>query len=233
MEAFVEALEKANYFVVMTGAGMDTESNLPDFRGANGLWKNHDSRLLASTEALANNYDLFHEFYSHRIKALDTVKPHVGHEILAQWERSGKLKCIITQNVSGLHRAAGSQNVLELHGNIRDIYCNDCHQTASKEDFYNKASCSCGGKLRPGVVLFGEMLPQDVFSQALEELSRADLLIILGTSLEVYPAAELPFIYPMIRCYVDLTGRTDRRIDYLFREKAGDFLAQVQALIQW
>lgn len=231
MHELVEVIKRARSMVAFTGAGMDTESRLPDFRGPKGLWKNHDPRALASTEALANHYPLFHEFYSHRLQVLEGVQPHKGHEILAKWERQGRLKTIITQNVSGLQSLAGSKNVIELHGNLRHIYCQSCHQASNQTDFLTNTRCSCGGKLRPGVILFGEALPQEAFHQADEALSRADLILILGTSLEVYPAAQLPFIYPMTRVYVDLEANEDPRIDFIYRESIGDFLEQLDQLI--
>ena len=203
---------------------MDTESNLPDFRGPEGLWRNHDPRALASTQALAGNYPLFQEFYADRIKALHEAGPHIGHTILADWEKSGRLQAIITQNVSGLHAAAGSKNVIELHGSIRRIHCSLCGKEAGGEAFLAKQACSCGGRLRPGVTLFGESLPQAAFQRADEALSRADLILILGTSLEVFPAAQLPFIYPMQRAYVDLAAKPDPRIDHSYAQPIGLFL---------
>ncbi len=232
MNEFVDALRASAYLLAFTGAGMDTESNLPDFRGAGGLWKKHDPRNLASTEALHNNYELFQEFYSQRIQNLSSVSPHRGHEILARWEQEGLLKGIITQNVSGLHVQAGSKNVMELHGNIRHIYCENCGVDHEGEDFFAGVRCSCGGLLRPGVTLFGESLPQEAFHQAMEELSKADMILILGTSLEVFPAARLPFMYPMKRAYVDLEAYADGRIEHVFKEKIGPFLETVDRSLE-
>lgn len=233
MTQLVQAIKQARYMVAFSGAGMDTESKLPDFRGPDGLWKNHDPRVLASTQSLAANYDLFHEFYAHRIKSRQAVTPHAGHAILARWEDQGLLKAIITQNVSGLHAEAGSRRVIELHGSLRRIFCQACQKEASLEDFLARQACSCGGRLRPGVTLFGEMLPQEAFRAADRELARADLILILGTSLEVFPAAQLPFSYPMRRVYVDLEAGQDRRIEFHYREKIGPFLNRLdQALAE-
>lgn len=231
MQELVTAIKQAKYLVAFTGAGMDTESNLPDFRGPGGLWRNYDPRTLASTQALAGNYPLFREFYVHRIKNLAGAKPHIGHGILARWEEEGLLKAIITQNVSGLHVAAGSHNVLELHGNIRRIFCQSCGAAATEEDFFDNKACHCGGRLRPGVTLFGESLPREAFQRSDEELAKADMILILGTSLEVFPAAQMPFIYPMTRVYVDLEATPDRRIDFIYREPIGKFLKQLDELI--
>ncbi len=231
MQDVVQAIKSSDYLVAFTGAGMDTESNLPDFRGPTGLWKNHDPRTLASTQALETDYSLFREFYSSRIKNLSNVQPHPGHHILAQWEKDGMIKSIITQNVSGLHAAAGSKRVIELHGNIRKMYCHDCGRPATEGAFLAGQSCSCGGRLRPGVTLFGEALPEVAFQQSDIELARADMILILGTSLEVYPAAGMPFMYPMTRVYVDLEATPDRRIDYVFTEKIGSFLDRIDRLL--
>ncbi|MDI9473046.1 MAG: NAD-dependent protein deacylase [Tissierellia bacterium] len=224
MKKCLDAVRSSSYLVAFSGAGMDTESHLPDFRGPEGLWKNHDPRTLASTRALYDNYSLFHEFYSYRIQCLKGARPHRGHEILADWERRGLLKAIITQNVSGLHREAGSANVIELHGNIRRIFCLECAREHHEDVFLDGGRCQCGGLLRPGVTLFGESLPSEAFYRADEELSKADMVLILGTSLEVYPAAQLPFMYPMKRAYVDLQAYADERIDFVIRQRIGAFL---------
>ena len=182
--------------VVLTGAGMDTESNIPDFRGKDGLWKNYDPRVVASIDTFEENYPLFHEFYTRRIKLLESVKPHEGHYILADLEKRGIIKAIATQNVSGLHVMAGSKNVYELHGNIREIRCNYCNEKAELGEFFNGGNCpACGRRgLRPNVVLFGEALPVDVWIPAEEYVREADLLIVIGTSLEVYPVNQFPAI---------------------------------------
>jgi len=193
VKKLADMMKKYTYTVVLTGAGMDTESNIPDFRGKNGLWKNINPILVASIDSLKRNYELFHEFYSTRIKKLEHVKPHEGHYILADLERRGIIKSIATQNVSGLHHMAGSKRVYELHGNIKRIICNKCKEEASLDDFLNKEKCSfCGGLLRPAVVLFGEALPMDIWSLAESDIGRCDLLIVIGTSLEVYPVNQFP-----------------------------------------
>ncbi len=186
-------LQNASYVTVLTGAGLSTESNIPDFRSKDGWWNQIDPRTVATTKALQDQYDLFHEFYSIRINGLSHCKPHKGHEILADWERKGLINAIFTQNVDGFHMAAGNQHVYDLHGSIHKIYCAECSKPASKEPFLKKEKCQdCGGKLRPGVVLFGEMLPEDSWDAALAHISKSDLVIVIGTSLEVYPASQLP-----------------------------------------
>lgn len=227
MNKLIDLIQSFNYLVAFTGAGMDTESNLPDFRGPDGLWKKKDPRTIASTEALRYDYELFYEFYAHRLRTLHQVKPHRGHEILADLERRGILKSIITQNVSGLHQDAGSKVVYELHGSLKRIRCEYCKKEASEEDFFQKKRCSCRGRLRPDVVLFGESLPHETMQNALSELERADGLLIMGTSLEVQPAASLPFISSMKRIYIDLQAEDHPLIDLTYKESIGSFLEEL------
>ncbi|MFA9560584.1 NAD-dependent deacetylase [Evansella sp. AB-rgal1] len=188
-----ELIKSSSHTVILTGAGMSTESGVPDFRSKEGWWKEIDPRTVASVEALEDNYPLFREFYSTRLKALQTVQPHEGHKIIAKWEKNGLVQCVATQNVDGLHQKAGSIAVKELHGSIRKIRCNQCGNEAAKEQFITGESCNaCRGKLRPSVVLFGELLPQIAWQSAFQHIQKADLVIVIGTSLEVYPVSELP-----------------------------------------
>lgn len=185
-------LLKSNKTVVLTGAGMSTESNIPDFRSASGWWRQIDPRTVATTEALTENYELFHEFYSARIRALEKVEPHEGHRILASWEERNLVNVIATQNVDGLHGKAGSRRVYELHGSIHSVRCGNCSHSEGKEIFLEHKSCTvCSGRLRPNVVLFGEMLPEKAWGGAMNAIEKADLVIVIGTSLEVYPANQL------------------------------------------
>ncbi len=229
MRDLVKDLSNASYVVCFTGAGMDTESKLPDFRGPDGLWKNHDPRSLASSQALENNYNLFREFYSHRLENLKKAQIHGGHTILAQFQKQGLVKSIITQNVSGLHQAAGSSRVIELHGSLRRFHCHSCKRDYTSQDFLEAKGCSCGGKLRPSLTLFGEALPQEAFRDAIDELEKTDFILVMGTSLEVYPAAQLPFMFPMTRCYVGLEPiAQERQMDYVYYSKIGDFLKNLE-----
>ena len=184
---------KAKEVVVFTGAGMSTASGLPDFRGKDGLWKDRDPALLASIGAFENNYQEFCEFYRWRIKALLEARPNEGHFILAEWEKKGYLKGVITQNVDGFHQEAGSKNVWELHGTLRKVRCAKCRKRYESSLFLERADCpECGGKLRPDVVLFGESLPNLALEKA-EELSLScGCFFVLGSSLRVSPANWFP-----------------------------------------
>lgn len=189
-------LKGANYTVVFTGAGMSTESGLPDFRSSKqGLWNKKDPSQIASTEALNNNVDEFIEFYKERVLGVKEYQPHQGHHILAKWERQGLIKSIITQNVDGFHQEAGSGHVAELHGTLQKLHCQSCGKEYDSAEYVNQEYyCSCGGVLRPSITLFGETLPQDAFQFALEEAEKADLFIVLGSSLSVTPANQFPLI---------------------------------------
>lgn len=186
-------LKESNYTVVFTGAGMSTESGLPDFRSSTGLWKQVDPTRLASIDALENNREEFIRFYHKRMQAIHKYKPHRGHEILGEWEQQGLIHAIITQNVDGFHQQAGSKNVTELHGSLRTVHCHTCGKTYPNSEFIaGRFDCDCGGFLRPSVVLFGEMLPFDAVQKAEEETAKAELFIVLGSSLSVYPANSFP-----------------------------------------
>jgi NAD-dependent deacetylase len=187
-------LEESTYTVVFTGAGMSTESGLPDFRSSlTGLWNNQNPMKLASVEAMEKNRYGFIEFYQHRIENLKRYVPNVGHEILAKWEREGKLQAIISQNVDGYHQAAGSKSVSELHGTLRTCHCSDCHRVFPIQRFMKEdLACECGGFIRPSIVLFGERLPEDALIKAAMETKKADLFIVLGSSLSVSPANFFP-----------------------------------------
>ncbi|WP_143745380.1 NAD-dependent deacylase [Marinococcus halophilus] len=189
-----EWLQASNYSVVMTGAGMSTDSGLPDFRSSSGLWSNYDPKQLATVEALEHQNEAFTSFYQWRLQSLLEASPNKGHEVLAHWEQQGILQHVITQNVDGFHQAAGQQHVSALHGSLREIHCHICGRPAAQEDFLNRSSLcpNCGGKLRPGIVLFGEMLPEHDIQQAQEATSSCDLFIVLGSSLQVAPASLFP-----------------------------------------
>lgn len=189
-------LKSSRHTVVFTGAGMSTESGLPDFRSRhNGLWKKKDPSQIASTKALNKNVEAFIEFYRERVLGVKEFGPHQGHYILAKWEQQGFIRSIITQNVDGFHQEAGSKRVAELHGTLQKVHCQTCGREYSSENYVNNDFyCECGGVLRPNIVLFGEALPQEAFQFALEEAEKADLFIVLGSSLSVTPANQFPLI---------------------------------------
>lgn len=147
--------------VVLTGAGMSTDSDVPDFRSTNGMWQDADIERLASPEGLNDDFERFTEFYRWRIREHSKCKPNRGHEILANWEHRGLVRGIITQNVDGFHQEAGSSNVVEMHGSLRLMRCQSCQTVSSPEGYLVEGGERCAlcgtGKIRPGVVMFGEL----------------------------------------------------------------------------
>ncbi|WP_107838124.1 SIR2 family NAD-dependent protein deacylase [Metasolibacillus meyeri] len=228
MEQIREWLKSSKHTVVLTGAGMSTESGVADFRSKSGWWQQIDPRTVATTEALASNYELFHRFYTARINALEHIVPHEGHMILADWQQRGLVQHIATQNVDGLHTAAGAENVDELHGSIRSVRCQSCGQAAEMSRFLAKEACACGGRLRPNVVLFGENLPQQAWNSTLSHMKAAQLVIVIGTSLEVYPVSQLPHMTNGKTVYINLEIEHSH-FDRMVKGKAGETLKIIDA----
>ena len=186
-------LVKAGGVTIFSGAGLSTESGLQDFRSRDGIWAHADPTRLASIEALEDNYDEFLEFYKARLYVPEEIQPNIGHEIVAKWEKEGSVEGVITQNVDRLHQKAGSVNVWELHGSLEPVRCHRCGREGTTADFLAGKPCSyCGGRLRPSVVLFGEMLPQRPLEAADELSDRCKTFIVLGSSLVVSPANYFP-----------------------------------------
>ena len=199
IEKLTEILRNSNNIVFFGGAGVSTESNIPDFRSASGLW-NEKLKINLTPEQLVSHTmfmrypEEFFEFYRDKL-IYPEAKPNAAHIALAKLEEMGKLKAIVTQNIDGLHQAAGSKIVFELHGSVLRNYCMSCH-TFYDEKFILESkgipTCpKCGGKVKPDVVLYEEGLDDDVVNGAIKAISKADTLIIGGTSLVVYPAAGL------------------------------------------
>ncbi|HEU5140063.1 MAG TPA: NAD-dependent protein deacylase [Bacillales bacterium] len=193
IERLAERIKNSNDTVALTGAGMSTESGLPDFRSSHGLWAGRDPLEIASPHAIEGNYEDFVSFYGNRIKELKKHKPNSGHDCLANWEQEGLLSAVLTQNIDGYHLDAGGQNVIELHGHLRHLYCRECrHRHPVSKYLHDDPYCEyCGGKVRPDVVLFGEALDELKWEKAIQEVMKADLAIVVGTSLEVFPFAGL------------------------------------------
>lgn len=225
-------IKDSNYTVVLTGAGMSTESGIPDFRSVNGIWKDINPMKIATQDTLISNYDYFHEFYSQRLDNIKGRKPHIGYEILANWESEGLIASIITQNVDDFHLLAGSKNVLRLHGSLNEFFCNNCATTYDKQLFINKASCKkCEGNLRPSVVLFGESLPEESLNKAISQMEKAELVIIIGTSLEVYPVNQLPNLTNSKVVYINKNIRDSQYFYLMFSENVGEILNVLDYII--
>ncbi|MGF7031333.1 NAD-dependent deacetylase [Paenibacillus mucilaginosus] len=213
LDQAAEMIASAGSLVVLTGAGCSVDAGVPDFRSPSGWWRKIDPRTVATVEALEGNYELFHEFYAARVNHLKGIRPHAGHEVLREWEEHGRLSLIATQNVDRLHQAAGNREVRELHGTIREFRCHDCRREAAEEAFVGREACGhCGGRLRPDVVLFGEKLPEEAWDESLAAIKAADAVLVIGTSLQVYPANQLPYMTKgrLILIGAQRTGQEDR-----------------------
>lgn len=186
-----ELLRDATTVAVLTGAGVSAESGIATFRDPDGLWAKFSPRELASMDGFLANPERVREWYAHRKSIATSVEPNAGHYALAALEQCTKgAFSLITQNVDRLHQRAGSVNVLEVHGNLIENRCNDCDHVRTDD----LLTCPmCQGAMRPNVVWFGEELPQDVFAAAEQAAMTCDVMIVAGTSAEVYPAAGLPY----------------------------------------
>lgn len=194
VEKLQKIIDDSNRIVFFGGAGVSTESNIPDFRSADGLYQQqykYSPEQIVSHTFFVHHTEAFYEFYKEKMMFLD-AKPNPAHIKLAQLEEAGKLSAVITQNIDGIHQAAGSKNVLELHGSIHRNYCRKCgkfYDAAYVKHSEGIPRCECGGIIKPDVVLYEEGLDSSVIQRSIQEISQADTLIIGGTSLVVYPAA--------------------------------------------
>jgi len=188
-----EILARARRVCVSSGAGMSKESGIDTFRDDNGLWSKFDPDELATPEAFARNPVKVWDWYRQRRAQLRQVQPHVGHRLLAEWEERVEELVVVTQNIDGLHHAAGSKNVIELHGRLDTVCCTACaYRQQGLEDLGPDPRCpDCGARLRPGVVWFGELLPPGALEAAYAAAQRCDVLLLIGTSGVVQPAASL------------------------------------------
>lgn len=202
----IERLASAGNVAVLTGAGASAESGIPTFRDPGGLWSRFNPAELASFEAFRRDPIRVQSWYSARIRAVLESEPNPCHVALAELEALVPSVSVITQNVDGLHKRAGSSNVIELHGNLLDVFCATCGRAAETldvaPDALEPARCECGGLIRPRVVWFGETLPADAYESAVSATARADVFISIGTSGEVYPAAGLPRLAAEAGAYV-------------------------------
>lgn len=201
VRALADLIASGDRVWVLSGAGMSTESGLPDYRGPAGMWRDRRLEELASIKALREDPCEFWEFYRMRLDGLANASPNGAHMALARLQAAGAIERIVTQNVDGLHQLAGSEGVLELHGSLRVARCRSCGiemPIEAARQRWSEASdsvprCDCGQVLGPGVVLFGEALPLAI-ERAFELAEHADVAMALGTSLEVFPAAHLPLV---------------------------------------
>ncbi|NJP40456.1 NAD-dependent protein deacylase [Oscillospiraceae bacterium HV4-5-C5C] len=239
-----EWIKSARHVVFFGGAGVSTESGVPDFRSAQGIYNQEQSGPDILTPRFMNSQpQAFYDFYR-KYFLLDAVEPNPAHRVLARMEKAGLLACIITQNVDGLHQAAGSKRVIELHGSGLSFSCQRCGHVYD-EDYVRAHSgvpycearrpdgTACGGMLRPDIVLYEESLNQSKMTAALREILASDLIIIGGTSLTVYPAASLLDYRQQGRLVLINRDPTpaDQKADLVFRESIGKLFGQLEPLL--
>jgi len=239
-DIMLDRIKKARWIAVLTGAGVSAESGVPTFRGENGLWKKFKPEELANFEAFIQNPQLVWEWYQYRRKLIQEVEPNPGHYALAAMEKKAPKFTLITQNVDGLHQRAGNKNVIELHGNILRNRCVDCNRIFTELEFdlsQGVPHCECGGLIRPDVVWFGEMLPEEALHKAYEASEKSDVFFSIGTSAVVYPAASLPGIAKSHGAYLieinpeptPVTGIAHVSI----RGKSGEVLPKLIEALNW
>jgi len=230
-----DAIRDAGIVVASTGAGVSTESGIPDFRSEGGIWDTYPPEEYASIQAFTADPGKVWAMWRDLGQQLEGCKPNPGHDALAQLEEAGHLKAVITQNVDNLHQEAGSQTVIEYHGNSRHVRCMTCgHTQPIKPEIYASGTpfCVCGGVFKPDVVMFGEMIPQKAMLQAEAFARTADAVIIVGTSAQVYPAAELPYTAKkrgalIIEANLEETDFTRDITDIFLQGKAGETLPKL------
>ena len=229
-----ELVDGSDNIVFFGGAGVSTESGIPDFRSTDGLyhqeWR-YPPEVILSHTFYESNPEEFFRFYRAKLLA-PGVEPNAAHKKLAEWEKAGKLKAIVTQNIDGLHQAAGSKNVLELHGSVHRNYCEKCGKFHDFDFMLQSAGvplCDCGGIVKPDVVLYEEGLDQQILDNAVRFISQADMLIIGGTSLNVWPAAGLINYYRGRKLVLinKSTVARDLAADLVITNPIGETLAQL------
>lgn len=235
IERLQQMVNKSHRIVFFGGAGVSTESGIPDFRGVDGLYRQkypYPPETMLSHDFFEQHTAEFFDFYRDKMLCLD-AQPNPAHQKLAELERAGKLTAVVTQNIDGLHQKAGSKNVFELHGSILRNHCVRCGKSYSAEfirDSKGIPACSCGGVIKPDVVLYGESLNQQTLQKAMEAISEADMLIVGGTSLVVYPAAGLVDFYRGQRLVLINKSATplDHRANFAISGSIGKTLGQIR-----
>lgn len=243
----IDWIRNSQNIVFFGGAGVSTESGIPDFRSNTGLYKKEyfcNGRKISAEECLTIDFARFHPeiFYDYYMNEFihSNALPNDAHKALAKLEQMNQLKAVITQNVDSLHQLAGSKQVLELHGTTSTYSCNRCHKKYSESEVFNQykqhkvARCSCGSFIRPDIVFYGEMLPDGIFEKAANDISNCDVLIVAGTSLNVYPAANLIHYYKGNKLILINLDKTpfDSMADIVIHEKCGEVFNQIMKEIQ-
>lgn len=232
-----EIIDKSRKIVFFGGAGVSTESGIPDFRSVDGLYNQkykYPPEQILSHTFFVNKTEEFFDFYRDKM-ICPNAKPNTAHKVLAKMEKTGKLSAIVTQNIDGLHTMAGSKKVLELHGCVNRNYCQKCGKMFDAEFILKSKGiprCECGGIIKPDVVLYEESLDDDVVSEAVREIRSCDTLIVAGTSLTVYPAADMINYFrggKLVLINRDSTPY-DSQADLVIHEKVGEVLGRIKLI---
>src|SRR5579863_3870729 len=237
MDALVAALRSASSVLALTGSGVSAESGLPTFRGVGGLWRTHRVEELASPLGFARDPELVWTWYNERKAAHGRALPNAGHVALASLESAIADFTLATQNVDSLHLRAGSRNVLELHGDLRRARCTQCdaHRPLGDDGLaLSEIAHACGGTWRPNIVWFGEPLPRDIWRRAEDAASRADVILVIGTSAVVYPAAALATRYANRAFVAEINPEEtpiSGRVDCVLRERAATVLPVLAEMV--
>lgn len=229
-----EWVDASDNIVFFGGAGVSTESGIPDFRSVDGLYNQqykYPPETILSHSFFISEPEEFYRFYRAKMLALD-AEPNAAHLKLAEWERMGKCRAVVTQNIDGLHQKAGSKEVLELHGSVLRNYCMRCHKPYDVRDIAagkGVPKCACGGTIKPDVVLYEESLDSYTLNKSLDYIRKADILIVGGTSLAVYPAASLIDYYCGNKLVLINKSATpaDHRADLVIHEPIGQVFSQL------
>ena len=234
LDVFKRWIEESNKIVFFGGAGVSTESGIPDFRSVDGLYSQkfeYPPETIISHSFYLRKPGYFFRFYREKMLPLG-FEPNVTHRVLAKWEEQGKLRAVVTQNIDGLHQKAGSKRVYELHGSVLRNYCTRCRKFHSAEFMKNAdgiPKCDCGGTVKPDVVLYEESLDQNTIEKSVQAIRGAELLIVAGTSLTVYPAAGLVNYYQGNRLVLINRDATayDQLADLVFHESLGGIFGKL------
>jgi len=238
-------IREANRIVAFSGAGISTEAGIPDFRGKGGLWEDQKLLELMSAGGFRRDPAAFYRASLQTLPNIHRAAPTAAHHLVARLEAQGKLSAVVTQNIDGLHQAAGSQTVYEIHGAFRTGHCVDCRAAYEMSGFYGRIErgeielplcLECHSPIKPDVVLFGDLLPFDVWDRAVEASRRCDLMLVLGSSLVVYPAAELPKLAVMNGAKLIIVNREatdyDPMAGVVIRGSLGDFAGELTKRLQ-
>jgi NAD-dependent deacetylase len=239
-QRFSELLLQSRYAIALTGAGISVESGIPDFRGKNGLWARLDPFEYGHIDSFRSNPAKVWKMLMEMGALVESVNPNEAHLALAEFEKFGIIKMIITQNVDSLHQRAGSSNIVEFHGNFRRMHCDNCMKAYLRADVSLvrlPPLCSCGGPIRPDIVMFGEGIPPEAYSRAFDAAQNCDMMLVVGTSASVAPASELPRIAKRNGAHVleinPVASELSRRVTELqIMEPAGQALRNILGIVR-